>query len=92
MAEWSAFDRVEPFGDPREDLRTGIVTSNLFNAFTGSTTKPADFMPLSDKPEPVVKSVEELKADAMRITAMLGGKIKEAKRGDDRATRRPADR
>lgn len=48
LTEWMAFDRIEPFGDPRADLRAGIVASSVANfsmVQLPRSMSPADFMP-----------------------------------------------
>lgn len=48
LTEWMAFDAIEPFGDPRDDLRAGIVASAVVNHSMSppkQPTKPVDFMP-----------------------------------------------
>lgn len=48
LAEWMAFDRLEPIGGPGADFRAGIVASTVANVARGKRGKafsPADFMP-----------------------------------------------
>ena len=48
LAEWRAFDRVEPFGEYRADLRMGILAATIVNINRGKRAKPVvprDFMP-----------------------------------------------
>lgn len=49
---WQAFDSVDPIGEARADLRTGIVASAIHNA-AGKTFKTsavaADFMPIQKR-------------------------------------------
>lgn len=47
LLEWEAFDRIEPFGEERADLRTGILASTLCNlrGRKGRRSQPQDFMP-----------------------------------------------
>lgn len=52
FSEWMAYDRIEPFGERRADLRAGIVAAVTANAFRGKDSKPfqaSDFMPDFDK-------------------------------------------
>jgi hypothetical protein len=45
FTEWSAFDRIEPFGPERADLRAGIIAAQIA-AFGGRReVTPGDFMP-----------------------------------------------
>ncbi|WP_439891604.1 phage tail assembly protein T [Ralstonia sp. 25C] len=57
LTEWAAFDRLEPFGETRADLRAGIVaaaTANHSYARPDTPYKASDFMPFlkrdDDKP------------------------------------------
>lgn len=53
LAEWMAYDRIEPFGDERADLRSAIVASTFANihARKGKSFAPVDFMPFTEKPK-----------------------------------------
>jgi alpha-D-ribose 1-methylphosphonate 5-triphosphate synthase subunit PhnH len=54
LSEWIAFHtHIEPIGETRADLRTGIVASTLANVNRGKNQQPykaIDFMPYLDKP------------------------------------------
>lgn len=59
LTEWAAFDRLEPFGDAREDLRTGIVAAAVVNHSMSpprTPMRPIDFMLFAEKAkdEPVL--------------------------------------
>lgn len=48
MAEFIAFDRIDPWDEKRADLRAGVVASVIANVNRGKKTKaftPLDFMP-----------------------------------------------
>ena len=48
MAEWIAYDRVDPWDEARADLRAGIVAATIANVNRSKKTrafKPEDFMP-----------------------------------------------
>ncbi len=50
MAEFIAFDRIEPWGEWRADLRAGIIASVIANVNRGKKTKAflaKDFMPFA---------------------------------------------
>ena len=50
LAEYMAFDRIEPIGEPRADLRAGIIASAIVNhsmAPPKAPAKPLDFMPFA---------------------------------------------
>jgi hypothetical protein len=52
LAEWQAYEKIEPFGEWRADLRSAIVASVVANAFRGKDSRPVspeDFMPEFDK-------------------------------------------
>lgn len=46
FAEWLAYERLEPFGEERADLRAAIIASSIVNVFAakGRTVKLKDFM------------------------------------------------
>ena len=44
LTEWMAYERLDPFGSDREDLRAATVACTVANS-QGGKTKPADFMP-----------------------------------------------
>jgi hypothetical protein len=52
LTEWMAYDSLEPFGEQRADLRSGIVASTIANCHRsrGPAFKPQDFMPFVEKP------------------------------------------
>lgn len=49
LAEWMAYEQIEPWGESRADLRLGIMASTVANIFRGKDKKRAykltDFMP-----------------------------------------------
>jgi len=52
FTQWAAFYRLEPWGEARADLRSGVVASLLFNIHKGKDTEPlspADFLLFQDK-------------------------------------------
>jgi hypothetical protein len=56
ITEWMAFYQMEPFGDMRADLRSGVIASTFANANRTKHTRPftpEDFMPFVDRPEPI---------------------------------------
>ena len=56
FAEWMAYDRIDPMGEGRADLRAGIIAAVMRNSWCkGAPAKPADFMPnfkRQDGPDP----------------------------------------
>lgn len=59
FVEWMAYAELEPFGETRADLRSGIIASVMANAHRAKEAKPfkpQDFMPRfgqrgADEPE-----------------------------------------
>ncbi len=52
--QWCAYYQIEPWGEYRADLRTGILAatvSNIFSAYAGTEqqAQPIDFMPYVDQ-------------------------------------------
>ena len=48
LTEWMAFYQLEPFGDLRADLRSGVISSTIANANRAKHSQaftPEDFMP-----------------------------------------------
>lgn len=52
--DWCLYYRIEPWGEPRADLRAGIIASTVAN-YAGKArpesagpTRPVDFMPYAD--------------------------------------------
>ena len=47
FSEWIAYSQLEPWGEGRADLRTGIVASTIANIWSSKETppfRPRDFM------------------------------------------------
>jgi hypothetical protein len=51
LAEWEAYDRAQPFGDVRADLRMGIMVANLLSPHVkeGTKLRAVDYMPFVDR-------------------------------------------
>ena len=72
FAEWLAYSRIEPWGEERDDLRTGILASMIANMFRDKGKKPAkpsDFI-LNFEPEDEQTRVQRM-IESVRRT--LGG-------------------
>ena len=63
LAEWEAFDRIEPGGNAHDDERWGMVLSMMLNylAKSGKTYGPADFFPHLAVPDE--RTAEQVVAD-----------------------------
>lgn len=75
LADWIAYNRVEPFGEERADLRTGILASVNANLWsTKGGYKPAQFMPVFE-PQEQKQSAESMKSALIGLTKALGGTV-----------------
>lgn len=43
--EWQAYDRIEPFGEERADLRMAILATVAAQVGGAKNARPADFLP-----------------------------------------------
>lgn len=82
LTEWIAFDRIDPFGESRADLRAGIVASTMVNHSAyppkpEDRARPVDFMPFRDKPKPKAPAPLDPETQSRAIIALL--KSKESK-------------
>jgi hypothetical protein len=76
---WREFNETDPITQDRADLRAALVCSTIAQAH-GAKLKPSDFLPrYGPPPEREPMTDEQLKNQAMKITAMLGGKVKHRK-------------
>ncbi len=83
LTEWMAYLSLEPVGEERADLRSGIVASVVANANRKKGTRPfkaEDFMPKFDK---VVheQTEEEMQLAAQTMATMFGGKVGKVSEG-----------
>jgi len=85
LAEWMAYEELEPFGEARADMRAGIIAATFANVHRRKGArpfKPIDFMPKFDRqpeqtPEQQLRIVEAL-------NKAFGGKDVRGQRGNDR--------
>lgn len=73
LTEWMSYYQIEPFGEEREDLRMGIISSTIANVNkgkNGKTYKPKDFIPNFNKPTQTWQ--EQLKAIELLNIAFKG--------------------
>ena len=74
--EWAAYYHIEPWGEERADLRSGVVAATVANANRGKAQKPfapADFMPLAKKKAEEPVNVDQKIRAAFRKVAEHGG-------------------
>lgn len=60
-----AYYQLEPFGEERDDLRSGIIASTIANANRGKGQKPfkpSDFMPSVQEEKPKLSAAQRLRA------------------------------
>ena len=102
LAEWMAFDAIEPIGGARGDIQAAIISATIANGNRARGTKPipvADFIPKygeteEDKKEAVVEKITNLftaMSEAKKAQAEL--KDKDKQNGNSRlANRQPRPR
>lgn len=74
LIEWMAYERIEPFGEERADVRSAINTATLVNVNRGRgqrAVSPSDVMPRFDAAYLPKKSSTEFVAE---LAAKLGAK------------------
>jgi hypothetical protein len=78
LSEWMAYAEIEPFGEPRADLRNAMSMALYANSVRGPKNKkvykPADFMPTFDAepPDDEIRWKSNLAFVEMLNTAMGG--------------------
>ena len=88
LAEWEAYDRIDPIGTWRDDYRIAILDALVVNivsklyAKKGAVSKeasPMDFMPnwSGDAPTQQKQSVGEMKSALMQLAKMSQRREKE---------------
>ena len=73
LAEWQAFDDIDPIGDERIDLLVGILASVMANPHRkrgARAFKPSDFMPFIDRE--ALSKAEQKKANTALRTYLMG--------------------
>jgi len=73
-----AYERLEPWGEIRADLRAGIIASTVVNcqrtSDSGSPVQPSDFMPdfmKESKPLDPKETSDQIKAFFTRVTGKV---------------------
>lgn len=72
LALWAEFYQVEPWGEARADLRSGIIASTVANGYARKGTKPSDFMPFLQKPKPAEMSEDDIEAAINSLRGYCG--------------------
>lgn len=84
FARWQAYDRLDPIGQWRADLRAARIASTIANIWRGPRTRPyrlEDFMPKFGAVA-VQRGADWIKTVLMGIAATYG---KVVRHGDDRS-------
>lgn len=82
VARWQAYERLEPWGEERGDLRNGILAALVANLTRGQGQKaygPADFMPDYEPKEEEARAPaadHSLAAKALRVFSLFKTKRK----------------
>lgn len=78
LAEWQAYWQIEPWGESRADLRSGIVASVMANVHRDAKTRrqpytPRDFMPRLDEAPREPQTWQDMLKQVEMINAAWGG-------------------
>lgn len=79
ILEWMRYERLEPWGEQRADLRSAIIAATLANVHRDPRRRPqpftpADFMPrFGEPPRPKRQSLDEMRAVLMAAAAAAQG-------------------
>jgi hypothetical protein len=87
LTEWMAYATLEPFGEQRADLRTGLLATVSALGHGAKYTPPHRWLATEDEPERVM-SQEEIELEAMRWVANSGGTIVKGERRAKSARKR----
>lgn len=90
ISEWEAYDRIDPIGASRDDLRFGSLQALMWNivshlytkkGHTPKTMTAVDFMPdwTGDLKELKVQSVEEMKQTLLAIARQQNKKVRKTR-------------
>ena len=89
MAEWEAYDRIDPVGDGRTDLHFAVLMSQITNLFIGAygkkgakLAKPEDYVidwtGGEQEKDKVQQSVDDLKAFMLGFAKKHNEKLKKS--------------
>jgi hypothetical protein len=84
LTEWMAYYQIDPFGDYRADVRSGVVAATFANANRAPNAKvftPEDFMPFvavhADRLKPAATAESErAAANVAQFKAMFAHRLK----------------
>jgi Protein of unknown function (DUF4035) len=79
FTEWMAYERIDPFGADRDDLRMGIAVATWVNAQSKENqVTPRDFMPFMDEDEEEKAEGQDLEMQlrvVRSLNAAMGGAV-----------------
>ncbi len=81
ITEWMAFYQLEPFGEIRADIRSGVIAATFANAHRAQHTQPftpEDFMPFIERPRAAAgdSHQDNARLNVARFKAMFAHKVK----------------
>ena len=79
LLQWIAYDRLDPIGEARADLRTGIIASTIANVHRSqgkAPYKPVDFIPKFESQEQTPAEMVALAKRAMLASDAMHRKKK----------------
>lgn len=79
LAEYMAFDRIEPIGEARADLRAGIIASTIANHSMSppkEPMRPLDFMPFARKRSGPILLKNPVEHARLLAKTLFGDKVK----------------
>ena len=79
LTEYMAYERLEPFGEARADLRAGIVASTVANHGMSPPRRPMrplDFMPLVREPDAPIRPADPDQHAALLAKTLFGDNVK----------------
>lgn len=77
FAEWVAYSRLEPFGQPRQDYGHALVASVVYNMMKdakASALQPDDFLPIFNEFDLAEREEQQMEALAAKLEGMFGGR------------------
>ena len=91
IAEWEAYDRLDPIGDGRTDLHFAILMSQITNLFIGAYgkkgakfTRPEDYIidwsGGGQEKNPVQQSVDDMKAFMLDFAKKHNERLKDSEK------------
>lgn len=76
FAEWVAYSRIEPFGQPRQDYGHALVASVIYNMLRDSKASPMqpdDFVPIFNEFDLAEREDAQQEALRSKLEGMFGG-------------------